>query len=672
MSDFAKFSALVHARYNKLAEHELHTVGCDTTGDTLWAAYLAAFPAGTNEIYRTRTEHDCSCCRNFIRNLGNVVSLRHGVKDTVWDIEGAPYPYDIIAKALHEFVITLPVNSIFRSKEHQYGVEHNFEHTPDGTAKKWNHFHGKVKALHFTQTPAMAIGEYNSRVGVFARGLEELSLDALSSVIELINSDTLYRGQEHERSVKNFHQMKTHFLGLSPEERIFFIHTNAGNSNATFRNTVIGTLVQDLSEGKSLEHAVKSFESKVAPTNYKRTTALVTPSMIKSAMETINKLGIEPALKRRFAKISDVTINNVLWADNSAKVAMGGGLDELLMSSVKVSKPKAEASVNVPIDEFMRDVAPKAKAISIFVENRHQSNFMSVTAPVDSGSAKLFKWMNGFAWSYTGNLTDSIKERVKSAGGAVEGYLCCRLAWDYTDDLDFHMIEPDGNEISFRNRRQLSRCGGMLDLDANGTDGIKTHPAENIVYASKGKMVEGEYTLFVHNYSRRSNGVGFQVEIEVDNKVINFEYDKALRGDGKVVVAGINYSKVDGITIEHKLPSTTTSREVWGLNTESFTRVKTIMHSPNHWDGLQVGNKHHFFILEGCLNDTPARGIYNEYLHSDLEQHRKVFELVGEKTKCPVTPDQLSGVGFSSTVRNNAIVKVELQDDKERIFNVTF
>ena len=74
--NFNVFKSAVATQFAKMAKSPLFVT--DTTGDDLWATYLAAFPEGTNPIYRERTEHDCSCCRQFIRNIGNVVTIQDG------------------------------------------------------------------------------------------------------------------------------------------------------------------------------------------------------------------------------------------------------------------------------------------------------------------------------------------------------------------------------------------------------------------------------------------------------------------------------------------------------------------------------------------------------------------------------------------------------------------
>jgi hypothetical protein len=114
------------------------------------------------------------------------------------------------------------------------------------------------------------------------------------------------------------------------------------------------------------------------------------------------------------------------------------------------------------------------------------------------------------------------------------------------------------------------------------------------------------------------------------------------------------------------------SKQIWNVTTEQFVQVRTVLNSPNHWDGNAVGNKHLFFILDGCRTDEPVRGIYNEFLRSDLEEHRKVFEVLGNKTKCDIAgTDQLSGLGFSSTKRESVQFRVTTSTSTQ-IYEVQF
>jgi len=653
---FSTFAQQINTRLNSLAEQELFVT---LPGDDLWATYLAAFPEGTNLLYRKRTEHDCSCCKNFIRQYGNVVAIVDGKPTSIWDVEGAPHPYDVVAKVLHEAVINHPITNLFRTKETKYGAEHNFEKFEDGGTKKWNHFWGEVKPKHRSNAPDQVRGKYRTRVQTLKRGVEELSPAALDTVLDLIDSKALYRGEEHKRAILEFKAAQRANTGET------FLWANANSPAAHFRNSVIGTLIQDLSEGKDLEYAVKSFETKVAPANYKRPTALITQGMVDQAVKTITELGLEPALSRRLARLTDVNIVDVLWASNKAKSKLAGGVADLLAASVKTKAPTK--ATDVSIDAFLADVLPKTRDMAVFVKNKHRSNLMVLTAPVKPDAPRLFKWDNGFAWSYSGNVADSIKERVKNAGGKIEGDLCCRLAWDYMDDLDFHMLEPNGGHICFINRRRLSACGGELDLDANGADGIKAEPAENIVYGDQQRMKEGVYELLVHNYRRRSDKAGFKVEIEFGGQTYEIEYNKVVPQDAKVSVAKLHYSKAKGIELIESLPSQASTQQMWGIHTESFVDVSTVMLSPNHWGDSAVGNKHFFFVLDGCHADEDMRGIYNEFLRGDLDQHRRVFEVLGSKTKCPQDPDGMSGLGFSSTRSDEVIVRCD-----GRLFNVKF
>ena len=169
------------------------------------------------------------------------------------------------------------------------------------------------------------------------RSLQEISDESIDTVLELISQASLYRGEEHKFAVESFRLLKHNFSKLKTDmERDIFAWTNSATvgSVARIRNTVIGTLLIDLSSGVDLDVAVKAFESKVAPANYKRPTALVTKAMVDNAKQSVEELGLTSALKRRYATIHDITVNNIVFANRNARRAINGDVfDELTTTS---------------------------------------------------------------------------------------------------------------------------------------------------------------------------------------------------------------------------------------------------------------------------------------------------------------------------------------------------
>lgn len=173
-------------------------------------------------------------------------------------------------------------------------------------------------------------------------------------------------------------------------------------------------------------------------------------------------------------------------------------------------------------------------------------------------------------------------------------------------------------------------------------------------------------------YSRReTTNVGFVIEAASGSGTNQYSYNKAV--SGKINVG--SFTVKNGVIVDVKMGAgisgTGISETKWGVKTESPVKVKTVMFSPNYWDDNKVGNKHWFFILEGCKTDQAARGIYNEFLDARLEKHRKVFEVLGDKTKCPAIDDQLSGLGFSSTRKDQVLVSVKL-GKSTKVYNINF
>lgn len=684
MNSFSTFAHMVAKSFQDLAKNDAVFVA-NLEGDDLWTKYLAAFPEGTDPIFKKRTEHDCSCCKQFIRRAGCVVTISGGKLRTVWDeaAKNAPEFYQQVATALRDTVAVAGIRDIFRvsKNEHQFGSKQT--HSLDKETQKastWDHFYtGAIPGRLQAALPDTDRGNYRTTVQVFERGLVELTADAVGTVLSLIDGKNLYRGEEHRNAVVEFQKMQRAFLASPSVERSLFTWANAGSYAARFRSTVIGTLVQDLSEGQDIERAVRSFEAKVAPQNYKRTTALITPKMVEKAMETIQELDLESALERRYAVIGDVTVNDVKWVDGAARKLMKGGIGDVLMkhATTTTSKAKDEGRAeDITLDDFMANVLPDTQSMEIFFDGAHTSNLMAITAPVHPEPKQLFRWNNDFAFSYIGNVADSIKERVKKAGGKVDGALLrVSLSWYNFDDLDLHIHEPPGrgrnvtDQIYYGNKRGWT--GGILDVDMNAGGGNTREPVENVVWATK--PPDGSYKVVVNNFSHReSSNPGFVIEVESGGKLTHYSYNKMVRSRQDITVVTLHLK--DGVveSVEAGEPgvsSANISQEKWGLTTEQYVKVNTVMLSPNHWGDNAVGNKHTFFVLEGAKSDEDMRGFYNEFLNSRLEEHRKVFEVIGDKTKCRPSEGGLAGLGFSNTKKDNFLVRVQ-QGKKQRIFNI--
>jgi len=676
MSNFMLLKQAMQKQFNIMAKGELFVTDVDK--DESWDTYLGSFKEGTNPIYIERTEHDCQCCKQFIRACGNVVSLVGNVKQSIWDIDIGG-DYQVVADAMSAAVKAQKVKNRFRHYQKDLGTNFNHQSLLSGDIIKWKHFYYKlpskfvgdiIKWEHFYYKLPSKFVMAKTDIGTFhaknlamkdvsLRGFNEITLDSVDTIIELIGQKSLYRGDEYLRVLKAFLINKKVFDRLSSDEEKDNYAWNSLNNpmNAPIRNSVIGTLLVDLSNGVDFEKAVRAFEVKVAPANYKRPTALITKSMIENAQKKVMELGISDSLQRRYAKMEDITINNVLFANREAKQEMDV-FDELLeATAVKIGTlGKVE---EVSIDTFINDIVPKTESIELLFENKHINNLVSLVAPINKESRPILKWGNNFSWAYNGEVTDSIKERVKKAGGNVTGALRCSLSWFNPDDLDIHLVEPDGCHIYYGNKNQVLN-GITLDVDMNaGGISSATTPVENITWAHKNKIKGGIHKIYIHNYTKRStSNIGFNVEIEYEGNITSFHYSKAVPDGKQVVVAEFEYNKNSGIKFINSLPSTQASKEAWNINTEKFQPVSVIMNSPNHWDGEETGNKHWFFMLKNCKNDEKARGFFNEFLKGNLIEHRKVFEVLGSKMKTEKSDEQLSGLGFSSTQRNHVYCKV--------------
>lgn len=681
------------------------------SGQELWKIYIDSFV--NDPIFRdpNSTEHNCNSCHNFMRRYGNIIALDSNYEIiTIFDIE-IEGEFEPVAKALSEalrkskvvdiffetfqelnslpyescnrtnafFQLGMAKNTKMYNKEEadKYGV------VKEGEIRTFNHMNLSLPRdfVDMSDKSIEAIsGEFRDSKNVFQRAMETISLDTLHLVRDLINQGSLLDGTTHLYKVEQFIPLKQEYDSLSVAQRDGWCWVKSYRLPiAKFRNELIGVLCSELSEGEELNKACQSWNKRVDPANYMKATAPITKKQIEEAKKFVEENGYVASFDRRLATMDDIKVSEVLHSNvGEGKVKSVSIFDGVKPNSTRHKRSEFEGVEEVGIDKFMEDILPTCTSVEAFLANSHNDNLVSLTTANKEDSKPIFKWDNNYSWTFNGNLAgkSQIKEAVIEKGGNVGGVLRFSMIWndagkDDNSDLDAWCREADGGSIGYSTgfRRdygdRYSVCGGQLDLDNTQPNGKLA--VENIYYKDLKKMKRGIYRFWVNQYSAR-NSQGFKAEIEFDGEIYSYEYNRPVSGNVNIAEVTLENGK---FTIKHLLPeSGVSSKEVYGLETNHFHKVNLVCLSPNHWGSNKVGNKHFFFMLEGCKTPTSVRGFHNENLLPELAVHRKVLEVLGATNMVAPSGKQLSGLGFNATVRDELVVR--LQGTHKRMLKIKF
>jgi len=670
------------------------------SGQEVSDLYIKSFD--NDPIFRSpeSTEHNCNHCKNFLRRYGNIVAVNDNYEiTTIFDInidgEFAP-----VVKALSEAIKSSQITEVFfetfielnglpyescskKNSVFQLGVHENLKRYTKEEAEKY----GRVKPeeirkfqhLHlfvdkqFVDMSGKSVesimGEYRDSKNVFQRAMEVISLDTFELVRDLINQGSLLDGQTHLFKIEQMIPFKKEYDKLNDAQKDNWCWIKSYKlPYAKFKNELIGVLCTELAEGEELNKACQSWNKRVDPVNYMKTTAPITKKQIEEAKLFVEENGYVESFDRRFANIDDIKVSEILHSNvGKGEIKSVSIFDSVKSTSTRHKRNEFDGVEEVSIDKFMKDILPTCTNIEVFLKNIHEANMVSLTTANNPDSKPIFKWDNNYSWTFNGNLAgkSQIKEAVKSEGGKIDGVLRFSIVWneDGKDVLDFdaHASEPNGTEIYYSSNYRKDRgnyktaMSGQLDVDMINPNKLGV---ENIVWDNKSKMKDGVYKLWIRNFNG-GNNKGFKAEVEFDGEIYTYEHKTPVIGSGKDVRIAEVTLKDGEFSIKHLIPeSSVSSREIYGLETNSFHKVNLVCLSPNHWGNNNVGNKHYMFMLDGCKSPTSIRSFHNENLIPELVKHRKVMEVLGATNVIESKDKQLSGLGFNATVKDEVIVRL--------------
>lgn len=688
---FKQFNQKIQEQFAAMQQYQLFRL--NITGQQIWDAYINGFTPEENPIFRDpeSSTHNCNNDKNFVRRYGNIVAIDENYNIiSLWDIDVTGTEYvnavqsvqalvgkgtvqDVFVESFDELNL-LPYEKTNRTQRlYQLGMKKTLkQYTAEEAAKfgvvnttevyEFSHFHVFLNNsfVDFSgNSAATYLSECRDAKNVFERAMQEIPLDTLVLVKDLILQGSLLNGDAHLFKLDAFIPLKQEYDSIAGNKRDTWCWAKSYKLPiAKFRNGLIGILCVELAEGKELNDACKTWNMRVDPANYMKASAPITKRQIDEAQRFVVDNGYEESFSRRFARLSDINVNEIRHMNVPKEAVKQAGLFAGVQPSVSTRHKRSQFDgiEEVTIDKFMRDILPSCTSIEAFMENRFEGNMVALIT-ANANSKPIFKWSNPFSWTYNGNLAgkSQIKENVKAVGGKVTGLLRCSLQWNDEDtkgimDYDLHCQTPFHS--IYYGSKNCYRSNGNLDVDMIRPSKIGI---ENITWQKQ--MPDGRYEFSVKHFSGDTNH-GFKVEIEFDGNVFNYYHEKSTNYGSLTKVATVTVKNGE-MSIVHHLPETSSSKTIWGVESGQFHKVNLVCLSPNHWGTNEVGNKHYFFMLDGCASDTPLRAFHNEYLNSDLLQHRKVMEVLADTTRIAPATEQLSGLGFNATVNDELIVKLK-------------
>ncbi|QWY83081.1 hypothetical protein [Rhizobium phage RHph_X66] len=394
-SAFGPFADAVRERFASAIAGGQPLFTSDATD--LWDEYLNGFDDPIE-----RQNHNCNCCRSFIRHYGGLLVIDDkGVqRSAIWDDDLAPAFFKKAAANLKKAAVRANVNGVFISSDAQWG-------TPK--TGPWNHFSlvQSNERIHRDRvnTAFQVMAQKKQDFGTLKHGLADYSRDVVASAVNLLESEALYRSEKVIGPAKFLLAIHDAYRGRFKhrhENLIWKAVATAPVGFCTPRSSMIGTLLDDLKDGMSVELVKSRFKTKMDPLQYQRPQAAPSAGNIAVAEKLVEKLGIQNSLKRRFARLEEIT---TIWTPTApaAAPATGGVFGHL---TPKNTPAKSDAPVaplqNITWEKFLRTVVPKALSMEMQMVSTRAA-FAAIVTAEDPDAPPILQWdseekRNPFSW----------------------------------------------------------------------------------------------------------------------------------------------------------------------------------------------------------------------------------------------------------------------------------
>lgn len=329
-----------------------------------------------------RKHYECRHCRYFVNRFGGMVSISPaGVRESVLWNPRRHVPHGFFGEAtsaLRVRVEAAPVTGLF--------LECPPTLAASPTPKAWG---GTFYHMHLPR-PVGAPAARVAQVTEDRRMLAEAAFRYRN--VASVARDLLRTGAgDRQDKTLPMAEWLVQVVALRNTDALWLAAANAPAGFCHVKNTVLGTLLEDLLSGKA--DPLKSYNAKVAPLAYQRPQAAPTAGAIDRAEQIFAASGYAPSLERRYATLEDVA-SRTLWAP--AKTARDPGV----FAHLRPAAPAASATPYVQTvtwRKFRNEVLPHAATMAYQVPLHLTAFFAFVTAAHPEAPC-LLQWGNHVNW----------------------------------------------------------------------------------------------------------------------------------------------------------------------------------------------------------------------------------------------------------------------------------
>lgn len=335
-----------------------------------------------------RQHYNCNACRHFVNRYGGLVKIdeKTGKQTPAMWQEKAPSFFAEAVKEIRKRVSNADVTGVFVTSEKTLG-------TP--VTGSWTHMAVEVpKPMVFNHRLKSAYQEASEKAEdyrLLKEAMRRYKTETVEEAVNLLRSNNLYRGEKILGVAEWFLDVLRSTKGKRNKQNM--VWRKAATAPAGFchvSTSMIGTLLDDIEAGYRMKTVSRKFAEKMDPLKYQRPQAAPTSGNVAQAEKIVEKLGIEPSLKRRFARLDELV---TVWKPKNGGSVVTSGVFAGIKTkqSAESQRSGMEPTDTMTWEKFRATVLPKAKKIEYYVPTK-SDNYSAILTAQDQDAPPIIRW----------------------------------------------------------------------------------------------------------------------------------------------------------------------------------------------------------------------------------------------------------------------------------------